>query len=79
MKHARLREQLRRIRDAKAQVRHVGVIEYPVDATQVERDALVAEAKAAGRIADGFGVLLVPADLPLDEWERRQRERPKTP
>ena len=51
---------------------HEPIIEY-ADRADVPR--LIAERAAAGRVAPGAGLLVIPETAPsIEEWERRVRE-----
>jgi hypothetical protein len=62
-----LEAKLARIEARRATRRHVGVILCGPDEDPA---ALVAEAAAAGRIAPGYGVAVLPRDAAsIEEWE----------
>jgi len=70
VKHERLRERVARIRAARAQARHNSIVEAD---THAEALAEIEHRAAAGEIAPGGALLIVPRtcdDLP--EWEARR-------
>ena len=57
---------LARLEAATAHAGHVGVILY---ADRDDVPGLIAEAQRAGRVAPGFGLLVLPMPRGLDEWQ----------
>lgn len=62
---------LARLEAATATRAHAGVVLYR---DRADVPGLLAEAQRAGRVAEGFGLLVIPEPLPRDEWLVAARE-----